>query len=205
MTMNSLNAITCPKCKVKFAPSDANGVFHVCRGCGRSVRIHLFPAILDLPEKAHVRRVEEDEAYCSTHGHDAWPATACCETCGRFICDLCKVSVKDKIVCTGCLVNTLKSTSQISEKEKKRCELNKRNLYIRTAGMWLLCSFMVPMLFLGSVFAIVYSIKAFKQNPPPYRTNNWQDKISAIVIIIVAILTALFGVFFVWGRLIYET
>jgi hypothetical protein len=194
--MKPLDAIRCPKCRNPLRPDAINGGFIPCPYCRKTVRIEVYPTLFkDNRPTGNAKHADEGEAYCSTHGHDTWPATFSCDACGRFICDLCQVTVNDQAICTNCLIN--------KPKEDMPWDFDKkRPMHHLTAVWWLVLAAPLFFLFFGPVLALIYSIKALKQKPPFYKTTNTSEKVVAGLALTLAIVGLVFAALF-WGEQVY--
>ncbi len=192
--MKTLDAIRCPKCKNPLRSNRINKGFDRCPYCHKKVRIDVFPVIFEqVNSTLNTVQTQEGEAYCSTHGHENWPATFSCEACGRFICDLCHVTVGEQTVCTNCLISKPKGdTSWDFDK--------KRPLHCRTAAIWLFGGSFLFFLFFGQVMATIYAIKALKQKPPLYKSTNTFERVCAGLILLLTIGSTVGGALF-WGNI----
>jgi hypothetical protein len=112
--------LICPKCRAPLPSGIFNtGLSEVCLGCKSKLEAELFPAffrktsITDRNETA----IMEDDAACFYH--HANKATVVCESCGRFICSLCDVELKEQHLCPVCLESGF-AKGKIKSLETKR-------------------------------------------------------------------------------------
>jgi hypothetical protein len=72
-----------------------------CGGCGRTVRVSVFPAI-DLQTKGAAPEALRGETEASCFYHPQSRAAKVCEECGRFLCALCDLEVEGRHICPRC-------------------------------------------------------------------------------------------------------
>ena len=72
-----------------------------CGGCGRTVRVAVFPAI-DLQITGAVPEALRGETEASCFYHPLSRAAKVCEECGRFLCALCDLEVEGRHICPRC-------------------------------------------------------------------------------------------------------
>jgi hypothetical protein len=96
------NAIACAVCSWPVPREFWNREEGVrCRGCGRTVRVSVFPAIdLQITGAAPEALRGETEASCFYHPQSR--AAQVCEDCGRFLCALCDLEVEGRHICPRC-------------------------------------------------------------------------------------------------------
>jgi uncharacterized Zn finger protein (UPF0148 family) len=91
----------CPHCSIPLRHETFKTGTQVCPRCGK-----LFEAVCFTPVQARVVVPEvagmgvETSAPCSTHARNL--AVAACEHCGKFMCELCKISADGKVYCPAC-------------------------------------------------------------------------------------------------------
>lgn len=89
-----------------------------CPGCGRNVRVLVFPAASKSDLGAAPAALEgEIEASCFYHPQSR--AAQVCEECGRFLCNLCDLEVDGRHICPGCFESGL-SAHKIEMAETRR-------------------------------------------------------------------------------------
>ena len=74
-----------------------------CLSCEGQVSIIAFPALFRPPDpqRANVAPVLGDEAGCFFHGGKK--AVTACESCGRFLCSLCTITIGNRQLCSSCI------------------------------------------------------------------------------------------------------
>jgi len=79
----------------------AGGVEVACR-CGVEARALVYPAILRVCEASAGEAIQAaGEAAC--FAHDDKRAVASCDSCGRFVCALCRIEWGSRVLCPACL------------------------------------------------------------------------------------------------------
>ncbi len=102
-------AITCPRCHHSNPLDSFDGTAAVpCPACGAELEFRMFPAAgrgrgasgepVGADGNAGLREGEASCFFC-----EGQVATAACETCGRFICDRCKVDWAGHLTCLSCI------------------------------------------------------------------------------------------------------
>ncbi|HEO70152.1 MAG TPA: hypothetical protein ENN80_02740 [Candidatus Hydrogenedentes bacterium] len=101
--------LTCGRCgHASRLPIGAASIATACGQCGTAVRIELFPALLrEAPSgSAGHQLVLDNESSCFCHPQKR--ATAVCDRCGRFLCDLCDIEMNDEHLCPACIETGVK-------------------------------------------------------------------------------------------------
>jgi hypothetical protein len=145
--------VQCPKCSIGLL----DGVFNrqelaACPNCNEPLQVELFPAFfrpLASGSKGELV-LTEGEAACFYHPQKK--AAVPCDSCGRFLCDLCDCEFKGMHLCPTCLE---------SGRKKKRIHglEDERTLYHRQA---LLLS-ILPLYITG--MAALYMAVRFRKEP----------------------------------------
>ena len=101
--MNSMPI--CPRCLAPVPPGVLNAPApQPCAHCGTALQAWIFPALFrpaGAPHGAAAPEMPPGEASCFHHPQRG--AVRACESCGRFLCDLCVVSIGQRHVCAACL------------------------------------------------------------------------------------------------------
>jgi len=96
--------LTCTKCRLPLPPELGAGFAPShCPGCGSTLWVHVFPALhrrLDVGHRGESILVE-GEASCFYHPEKR--AAVPCSRCGRFLCQLCDVTLGEEHVCASCM------------------------------------------------------------------------------------------------------
>jgi hypothetical protein len=76
----------------------------MCPTCGAASMVRVFPAAL-ASHGGPVRTETAGEGEAACYDHAAKRAVAVCSQCGRFVCQLCSVTVKGEIWCPSCVAS----------------------------------------------------------------------------------------------------
>ncbi|HAV61889.1 MAG TPA: hypothetical protein DCY13_05950 [Verrucomicrobiales bacterium] len=96
--------VECPKCRTALPDQPAAaGLLTECPSCSLTLRLHTFPALFRTPEMGGrgTAAITAGEATC--FHHEQKRAVATCEECGKFLCQLCDVTVEEAHFCPQCL------------------------------------------------------------------------------------------------------
>lgn len=153
-----------------MAEPDRNSTI-ACHACGAQVQFALFPA-LSKPLHAHAgdATVFSDEATCFFH--ESKRAVADCESCGRFVCGLCRLDWGNRILCPAC----------ISTPDTKHLLVTSRTLYGNIAlavAAFSVLVFYVSLLIAPVALAI--AIKSFRSEGSLVRPGRWTAWLAIIV------------------------
>ncbi|MBN2163917.1 MAG: hypothetical protein JXR25_14370 [Pontiellaceae bacterium] len=101
--MNRFN-VKCPECTYPLAAEHYNTpVGHqVCGNCLSKVVVHALPALYRKKQSgASAQEAGLDDAGC--YFHESKKAAHVCDSCGRFLCELCALPMGEETLCTSCL------------------------------------------------------------------------------------------------------
>lgn len=102
--------LDCPNC---HKPLDARVINALgpqpCPECHTMLRVAAFPAALAGPVRGQSDNVTVEGTEASCFHHPDKQAVASCEHCGRFMCSLCDVGVRDRHFCPACLEEGIRS------------------------------------------------------------------------------------------------
>jgi hypothetical protein len=114
------NPVKCSKCQAVLPPEPFNtGQFSPCPACEAPFSVEVFPAILHTFSPAAPAEPLLVEGQSSCFYHPAKKAAIVCETCGRFLCNLCDLELNGRHVCTVCL-ETGRKKSKFKDLENTR-------------------------------------------------------------------------------------
>jgi len=158
--------IFCQGCK-KPLPIDAeqNGQVRGCPSCSRGFRIDLFPALIKKEEPSNRPRSTTHEAQSTCFYHENYQAKVACESCGRFLCDLCDVPFLGGHHCVRCIENM--------QEEKAPTLVNSEFRWLNMAAMVFLIS--IPFWFMSLLtfpLALIMIIKHFRRKNPVLPTSK---------------------------------
>jgi hypothetical protein len=95
--------LTCPRCSESL-PVDlfASGLPGQCPACHSQVEAYIFPEFYREPgSRPAIRLAESRQAVC--YFHSQYRAMSPCDNCGRFLCEICAISVGSRQLCAECL------------------------------------------------------------------------------------------------------
>ena len=94
---------------IAYAP---DGAIVGCR-CGARAQAFIYPAILRLGASSTGEAVQaEGEAVC--FAHEDKRAVAACDSCGRFVCGLCRIEWGSRVLCPACINAAEKRTDLLT-------------------------------------------------------------------------------------------
>lgn len=95
--------VLCRKCKTPL-PREVKNTGHLmaCSNCGEAFRLDLFPAIVSKEKTDGPKSITDiDQATC--FNHETYQAESVCDSCGRFLCGLCRISFHGGTSCAACI------------------------------------------------------------------------------------------------------
>jgi hypothetical protein len=104
--------LTCPHCSQRL-PLDrfVSGQPAPCPACHRQVAAYVFPAFdRDNSARPEIRLAEDGEAVCFFHSK--YRAVSPCDNCGRFLCEICVITVGSRRLCAECVSHTRRRRDQ---------------------------------------------------------------------------------------------
>jgi DNA-directed RNA polymerase subunit M/transcription elongation factor TFIIS len=97
-----VTAVQCSECGSLILEEELDTPdFRECTGCGRMIRVRIFPAYRRTNAAAKTESVIEGESGCFFHPKKQ--AVVPCDECGRFLCGLCRVEFGSRNICPGCI------------------------------------------------------------------------------------------------------
>jgi hypothetical protein len=122
-----------------------------CGNCALDFRAEVF----EPPERApaRVRVLDSATSACARHGRNA--AVAACETCGVFMCGLCRVESRGRVICAACF-----------DRERVSAEEGDTFVSWRTLGAYssVAAVFLWPFSVIFGPFAIFAAIRGWLQD-----------------------------------------
>lgn len=95
-------AVPCNSCGMRLPEWElAAGDASTCPDCGTKHQVKIFPAALRVAPSTQSESAAEGEAACFDHPSSR--AIASCAQCGRFVCPLCVVEVRNNKYCPSCM------------------------------------------------------------------------------------------------------
>lgn len=99
-------SVPCPQCQRELASLSATDDGVNCPFCGTPVHLRLFPAAFAVSEITADSAAVGDESTCYFHADRV--AVHHCTRCGRFLCQLCRISWPGEDLCPACVEAALK-------------------------------------------------------------------------------------------------
>lgn len=145
----------------------------VCALCGGSNEAHVFPAAFHTQAAVQTESALEGEAAC--FDHPGKRATAACQQCGRFVCQLCAVELGEAIWCPSCVA--------AGAGQAKAANLeSSRILYDSMALVTPLLSLLMwPFTAIAAPGAIVLSIAKWRAPLSLVRRNRWRFVVAILI------------------------
>ena len=131
--------------------------FRPCPKCATPQWITAFPALLKPPAAVELSDapVSDGEAGCFYHDHKK--AVTVCESCGRFICALCRLDFNNRQICPACLQSG-RSKGQLDDLDHTRPLHDSAALLIAVMPLVLFYPFVLTTIVTGPL-AIFLSIR----------------------------------------------
>ena len=166
----------CSKCKTPVSSDACNtGNFFPCSGCGKMLRVELFPAIAQpaISGSRGENILAEGESSCFYHPQKR--AAALCSVCGRFLCKLCEIELSGCSICPACLESG-------RQNEEIEALVTSRTLHDRIAlNVAILPLFLWPITIISAPIAIFLAIKNW--NKPGSLLQRSHFRMAAAIII----------------------
>ncbi len=95
--------LSCPHCSEPLSLDlFAAGRPGQCPACRSQVEAYIYPELLrDRAIRPAIHLAQEQEAVC--YFHSRYRATTPCDQCGRFLCEICTISLGSRQLCPECL------------------------------------------------------------------------------------------------------
>jgi hypothetical protein len=100
--------LNCPRCSEQIPVTPSGGEQTLtCPACRAEVEAIIFPAFQSSPDPApRIQLAHGPEAAC--YFHSRFRANTPCDDCGRFLCELCAISVGSRRLCAECVAKLRK-------------------------------------------------------------------------------------------------
>ena len=111
--------LQCASCKHTFTQAlEASELALACPECGAAVEIAAFNALLRpaAPTRHGETVMLDGESSCFYH--EAKKAVVACDTCGRFLCALCDVSISGSHLCASCVESSVRESVKPTAKAR---------------------------------------------------------------------------------------
>ena len=144
----------------------AEGVPVACR-CGVQARALVYPAILRVREGSAGEVVEaEGEATCFAHENKR--AVAACDSCGRFVCSLCRIEWGSRILCPSC-VNTAEKRTDLLTSSRTHFDTMALAIAVGSALLFTLSIITAPI----AIFLAVRALRGPRSVVPRTMARAW--------------------------------
>lgn len=183
--------LDCPKCGLPLAASrSAHENQAYCEICRAERQVHVFPAFFQAPRDPQrgERLLVDTEASCFYHPKKKAHTT--CETCGRFICQLCHTDVANQSICLNCLTSPSHNHDQ---QKMDNTSILHDNIAIHLALIPLL---IWPITFVTAPMTLFLVLKHWRQGPTSVIPRTRIRYVMAFILALIQIGG--------WGLLIYE-
>ena len=159
-----------------------------CPGCGRTLTVFRFPALARRCENAALgHAAQHGEAACFHHADRQ--AEAVCESCGRFLCGLCRIDFNSQTLCPACLALTQTAAE---------AHIPRRMRYDKLAMLAILVSpFIYCLSIFNACFTLFLCIRHWKTPLSVLPYNRWRFVVAGLLATGVLTLWLALGVFMV--------
>lgn len=102
--LSSTAVFRCPGCGAVLPDSAFNSPSPVpCESCGTRSQVRIFPALVNGTARVEFGDSLQTDAESGCFYHPEKRAITVCESCGRFLCSLCEISLSGRKLCPNCL------------------------------------------------------------------------------------------------------
>lgn len=197
--------LQCASCNHCFTRAlDAPALALACPACGAVVEVSVFNALLrpTAPTRHGETVMLDGESSCFYHG--AKKAVVACDTCGRFLCALCDVSISGSHLCASCVESAVRETNKPTASARFAKERRFKRDYTHYDEIALTLA-VISLLFYFSLvtlpISVYYTVRYWKQPLSAVPRGKWRFLL-AILFQILALAELLFiGGVIVWGIL----
>jgi hypothetical protein len=137
-----------------------------CPACGSQQTIRLFPAALVQGTAPQTETAQQGEAAC--FDHPSKRAVSSCQRCGRFVCRLCAIEFRGRLLCPSCFAAPAGREEAVSPDSW-------RTMY-DTVALTIPFALLViwPLTILSAPSVIALAIMKWRQPISPVRRNRWR-------------------------------
>lgn len=175
-TFADLNLLDCANCRLQTGPElpDISRPLE-CPHCGKKLAAYVFPALMRAAPAAPAQGPTVIGAESSCFYHAAKRASAACDVCGRFLCDLCDVQIDGEHRCPQCI--------ESSAKEKKTGRAGQRYVYYDSVALVLALAGLVlyPFAFMFAPAALYYVFRHWKSPRSVMPRGRWRFVVAAVL------------------------
>lgn len=188
-------ALHCPKCRVSLATDNLRrDRFVACFGCGSSLRSVAFPALHRQPPATEAEAVViSGDASCFFHATKRAKST--CDQCGRFLCALCEVEVRDQKLCPAC-VTLGRNSGELTQLETSRARWDSRclNLAVFPLLFW-------PVTVVTAPAVLILIFKFWKSPGSLINPSKWRYVVAGLFAALEVVGCAAFVIAMITGNL----
>jgi len=184
--------LSCPRCSQSLPVSlFIPGQRGQCPACRSQVEAYIFPEFYrNPPPHPGIHLAQEQEAVC--YFHSRYRAMSPCESCGRFLCEICVISVGSRELCAECL-------SQLRRQRNETGLVHHAALFDNVA-LFLVAAPLVTVVF---SFFTIFSAPVSLFLSFYYWSRQWNLLHRSRLRFVIAILLSVLLIAF-WGVLIYQ-
>lgn len=146
-------SVKCPSCHFPLSAELYNSTeeSHLCRSCDAKVKIHALPALyLPVGSVVETREAELGTSVCFFH--ETKQAENICDSCGRFLCELCSLPIGNELLCTSCLKRKKEDPEGSEFLIPRQTRLDKLALLLSLVPLMVFLFILVIVLFLTSYY-----------------------------------------------------
>jgi hypothetical protein len=154
----------------------AAGKAATCPDCGTEHQVNIFPAMLRVAPSAQPESAADGEATCFDHPSSR--AIASCAQCGRFVCPLCVVEVRNNNYCPSCVAAGLSNGTAGLSKTAGSARVSYDTIALAIALGPLL---LFPITILTGPVAVYFAFRYWKRPLALMHRNRWRF-VAAILI-----------------------
>lgn len=147
-------------------PYPAGGEPVDCR-CGVKARALIYPAILRVREGSAGEAVQtEGESACFAHQDKR--AVAACDSCGRFVCALCRIEWGSRVLCPTCL-NAAEKRTDLLVRSRPMYDTMALTIALASALLFTLSLFTAPI----AIYLSIRALRAPRSLTPRTMVRAW--------------------------------
>ena len=198
--------LQCASCNHCFTRAlDAPALALACPACGAVVEVSVFNALLrpTAPTRHGETVMLDGESSCFYHG--AKKAVVACDTCGRFLCALCDVSISGSHLCASCVESAVRDTNKptasarfAKERRLKRDYTHYDDIALCLAILSFLIFYFAPVMLPASIY---YTVRYWKKPLSAVPRGKWRLILAVFFQIIALALIIFMGTVIVKGIL----
>jgi hypothetical protein len=147
-------------------PYPASGATVDCR-CGVHARAFVYPAIFRLRVGSPGEAIQaEGESAC--FAHEGKRAVAACDSCGRFVCALCRIEWGSRVLCPAC-VNAAEKRTDLLVRSRPLYDTMALAIAVGSAVLFTLSLFTAPI----AIYLAIRALRAPRSLVPRTMVRAW--------------------------------